>query len=76
MLEVVVINFFKNGMMPSNQTSAIVSLASALTIVVLYTFFSNFFINVSIMIALLTPLFIAIYYLINLIDRSLEILMG
>lgn len=70
------INFFKNGMMPSNQTSAIVSLASALTIVVLYTFFSNFFINVSIMIALLTPLFIAIYYLINLIDRSLEILMG
>ena len=63
-------------MMPSNQTSAIVSLASALTIVVLYTFFSNFFINVSIMIALLTPLFIAIYYLINLIDRSLEILMG
>ena len=70
------INFFKNGMMPSNQTSAIVSLASALTIVVLYTFFSNFFINVSIMIALLTPLFIAIYYLINLIGRSLEILMG
>ena len=70
------INFFKNGMMPSNQTSAIVSLASALTIVVLYTFFSNFFINVSIMIALLTPLFIVIYYLINLIDRSLEILMG
>lgn len=70
------INFFKNGMMPSNQTNAIVSLASALTIVVLYTFFSNFFINVSIMIALLTPLFIAIYYLINLIDRSLEILMG
>ena len=63
-------------MMPSNQMSAIVSLASALTIVVLYTFFSNFFINVSIMIALLTPLFIAIYYLINLIGRSLEILMG
>ena len=68
--------YFKNGMMPYNRTSAIVSLSSALVIVVLYIFFTDFFINASVLIALLFPIFIVTYYLIRVVDNSLSILMG
>lgn len=68
--------YFKNGMMPYNRTSAIVSLSSALVIVVLYTFFTDFFINASVLIALLFPIFVVTYYLIRVVDNSLSILMG
>ena len=68
--------YFKNGMMPYNRTSAIVSLSSALVIVVLYIFFTDFFINASVLIALLFPIFVVTYYLIRVVDNSLSILMG
>ena len=68
--------YFKNGMMPYNRTSAIVSLSSALVIVVLYIFFTDFFINASVLIALLFPIFFVTYYLIRVVDNSLSILMG
>lgn len=68
--------YLKNGMMPYNRTSAIVSLSSALVIVVLYVFFTDFFINASVLIALLFPIFIVTYYLIRVVDNSLSILMG
>ena len=68
--------YFKNGMMPYNRTSAIVSLSSALVIVVLYIFFTDLFINVSVLIALLFPIFVVTYYLIRVVDNSLSILMG
>ena len=68
--------YFKNGMMPYNRTSAIVSLSSALVIVVLYIFFTDFFINASVVIALLFPIFVVTYYLIRVVDNSLSILMG
>ena len=68
--------YFKNGMMPYNRTSAIVSLSSALVIVVLYIFFTDFFINTSVLIALLFPIFFVTYYLIRVVDNSLSILMG
>lgn len=63
-------------MMPYNRTSAIVSLSSALVIVVLYIFFTDFFINTSVLIALLFPIFVVTYYLIRVVDNSLSILMG
>lgn len=63
-------------MMPYNRTSAIVSLSSALVIVVLYIFFTDFFINASVLIALLFPIFVVTYYLIRVVDNSLSILMG
>lgn len=68
--------YFKNGMMPYNRTSAIVSLSSALVIVILYIFFTDFFINASVLIALLFPIFVVTYYLIRVVDNSLSILMG
>ena len=68
--------YFKNGMMPYNRTSAIVSLSSALVIVVLYIFFTDFFINASVLISLLFPIFVVTYYLIRVVDNSLSILMG
>lgn len=68
--------YFKNGMMPYNRTSAIVSLSSALVIVLLYIFFTDFFINASVLIALLFPIFVVTYYLIRVVDNSLSILMG
>lgn len=68
--------YFKNGMMPYNRTSAIVSLSSALVIVVLYIFFTDFFINASVLIASLFPIFVVTYYLIRVVDNSLSILMG
>ena len=68
--------YFKNGMMPYNRTSAIVSLSSALVIVVLYIFFTDFFINASVLIALLFPIFVVTYYLITVLDNSLSIPMG
>lgn len=68
--------YFKNGMMPYNRTSAIVSLSSALVIVVLYIFFTDFFINASVLFALLFPIFVVTYYLIRVVDNSLSILMG
>ena len=68
--------YFKNGMMPYDRTSAIVSLSSALVIVVLYIFFTDFFINASVLIALLFPIFVVTYYLIRVVDNSLSILMG
>lgn len=68
--------YFKNGMMPYNRTSAIVSLSSALVIVVLYISFTDFFINASVLIALLFPIFVLTYYLIRVVDNSLSILTG
>ena len=68
--------YFKNGMMPYNRTSAILSLSSALVIVVLYIFFTDFFINASVLVALLFPIFVVTYYLIRVVDNSLSILMG
>lgn len=68
--------YFQNGLMPYNRISAIVSLTSVLVIVVMYIAFTDFFINASILIALLFPIFVVSYYLIRLVDQSLTILMG
>lgn len=68
--------YFQNGLMPYNRTSAIVSLTSTLVIVVLYIAFTDFFINASVLIALLFPIFVVSYYLIRIVDESLTILMG
>lgn len=68
------IEFFKNGMMPYNRTTATVSLCSVVVIVILYAFFTDFFLNASILVALLFPLFVLGYYLSRLVDNSISIL--
>ena len=67
---------FKDGFIPQNRISAVVSLASSLVIVILYIVFTDFFINASVLISLLFPIFFLGYCVTRVVDQSISILMG